>query len=159
MAREAGYPTLIFAHREVVLRPEWSLSSSPLLFDDSIERETSDAVADQFGNQIDEFSQDWRRPARGEHIFLGHSLQESIEDDFLTAQGMLARITGLPVEVGGLVAGEEVQGDIVKLIRDASLCVIDITNMTHENLPPKIDFALNSCIEAGIALEATKRSI
>jgi hypothetical protein len=155
MALTAGYPTLIFAHRDVKLRPEWSLPSS-IPFDDSIEQANDKVVSDQFSNDIDEFAQEWRKPVRGEHIFLGHSLEESIQDDFQTARGMLGRITGLPVEVGGLVAGRDVQSDIVQLIRDASLCVIDITNMTYENLPPKINFALNSCIEAGIALGSEK---
>jgi len=151
MAREAGYPTLIFAHRDVVIKPEWSLPN-PVLFDDRIAGDTPDHVFTAFGNKIEEFTEQWAKPRGGEHIFLGHSLEESVEGDFQMAREMLGRITGLPVEIGGLVGGGSVQADIVRLIGDASLCVIDITNVAYENLPPKVNFALNSCIEAGIAL-------
>jgi hypothetical protein len=150
VARDAGLPTLVFAHRDVALRPEWLLSD-PLVYDLDVEKQEAEEVADLFGNRIDDFVQSWK-PGRGEHIFLGHSLEESIDDKFLTSRGMLARITGLPVKVGGLVVGREAQSEIVRLIREAGLCIIDITNNTYKDLPPKIDFALNSCIEAGIAL-------
>jgi hypothetical protein len=154
-ARDIGVPVLVFAHRDIALRPEWSLPD-PLVFDPAMHSRADSDVADQYLNRIEEFVQSWRTPVRGEHIFLGHSLEESIDDKFQTARGMLGRITGLPVEVGGLVTGQEAQAEIIHLIREAGLCIIDITNMTYPDLPPKIDFALNSCIEAGIALGSDK---
>jgi TIR domain len=154
-AKRAGLPLLVFAHKDVAIQPEWGLPA-PVTFDDAIDRETPASISDRFGEDIEDLVQAWRQPAKGEHIFLGHSLEESMEDSFLTARTMLARITGLPVVVGGLVNGADAQGEIVRLIRGAGVCVIDITNLTYENLPAKIDFALNSSIEAGIALGAER---
>jgi hypothetical protein len=154
-ARDAGMPILPFIHRDVTVRPEWSLPE-PLVFDDAVGKQKAGELAELFGNRIEDFAQSWRKAKRGEHIFLGHSLEENIDDNFLTARGMLSRITGLPVEVGGLVGGFEAQSEIVRLVQEAGLCIIDITNLTYENLPAKIDFALNSCIEAGIALGCNK---
>lgn len=155
MARDAGLPVLAFVHHEVKLQPEWALADV-LAFDGSIEDRKDHEVAETFGNAIERFMDSWRTPPRGEHIFLGHSLEQSIDDKFSTAQGMLARMVGLPVKVGSLVTAQDVQGEIVRLIRDAALCIIDITNLTYPNLPAKMDFALNSCIEAGIALGCDK---
>ncbi len=155
LARDVGLPVLIFTHRDVIPSAEWS-QTNPLVFDDGIERQKSEDVAELFANRIEDFVQSWQKPRHGEHIFLGHSLEETIEDNFLTAQGMLARLTGLPVVVGGLVAGMDAQGEIARLVREASLCIIDISNVTYQNLPAKIDFALNSCIEAGIAIGSEK---
>ena len=122
------------------------------MFDDAIDGREVQDVSEVFGAQIEGLVQAWGKPKLGDHIFLGHSLDEAVGDDFLTARGMLSRITGLPVEVGGLVSGPEAQNEIIRLIREAALCVIDISNMTYVNLPSKINFALNSSIEAGIAL-------
>jgi TIR domain-containing protein len=154
-ARAAGLPILAFVHKDVVLRPEWSLSDAAA-FDRSIEEQDGNQVIDTFGNSIEEFARAWKKPARGEHVFLGHSLEESIDDSFQMPRRLLSRITGLPVEVGGLVGGTDAQSEIIRLIREAELCVIDITNLTYKDLPDKINYALNSCIEAGIALGCSK---
>jgi hypothetical protein len=154
-ARAAALPVLVFAQRDVVLRPEWSLSDA-IQFDGDIESRSDEDLAELFGNRIEEFARSLKKAPRGEHVFLGHSLEESIDDSFLMARRLLSRLTGLPVEVGGLVTGSDAQSEIVGLIRDAELCVIDITNLTYKNLPEKINFALNSCIEAGIALGCNK---
>ncbi len=154
MARDAGLPVLVFSHADVVMAS--APPPPPLLFDADIEKKKGGEIVDAFGNEMDNFVQSLRPTSRGEHVFLGHSLEASIDDKFLAARGMLSRITGLPVKVGGLVAGLEAQSEIVRLIRESGLCIIDITNLTHENIPPKIDFAMNSCIEAGIALGSGK---
>lgn len=151
MARGAGLPVLAFVHRDVVLKPEWSLADAQR-FDDGLETRPDLEVDELFNLAIEQFAQAWRTPPRGEHVFLGHSLDRTIDDQFATAKTMLSRITGLPVRVGGLVSGQDVQGEIVRLIREAAFCIIDITNLTHPGLPDKINFALNSCIEAGVAL-------
>jgi hypothetical protein len=155
MAQDAGLPTLVLSHKDVVAKPEWSIAA-PLIFDNGIEKQRATEVAEMFGNGIEDFVRRWPATSRGEHIFLGHSLEASINDRFLTARGMLSRIAGLPIKVGGLVGGLEAQSEIIRLIREAALCIIDITNLTYEGLPPKIDFALNSSIEAGIALGAER---
>jgi hypothetical protein len=153
-ARSAGLPVLIFAHKDVVLRPDWS-SSDVIQFDSDLDQLEKSRTVDKFANEIEEFARQWKKPP-GEHVFLGHSLEESIKDEFQMPRRLLSRLTGLPVEVGGLVSGSDAQSEIVRLIQDAELCVIDITNMTYKDLPAKIDFALNSCIEAGIALGSNK---
>jgi hypothetical protein len=147
LARELGLPVLAFCQEEVTATPPEVIV---LRYGDpsAIER-----AADTFGNAIENFVSALR-PQRGEHIFLGHSLERSIDDNFRAATLMLSRQTGLPVRVGGQVTGQDAQGEIIELIRTASLCIIDITNLTYEGLPAKIDFALNSSIEAGIALGA-----
>lgn len=155
MARELQIPVLAFAHRDVVLQPDWA-PADVMQFDNGIDTQAEDAVVAQYGNRIETFSQCQREGLRQGHVFLGHSLEESIDDKFLTARGMLSRIVGLPVKVGGLVGGQEAQSEILRLIRQAALCIIDISNQTYPNLPPRIDFALNSCIEAGVALGSEK---
>ena len=151
LARRFGIPVLIFAHNEVKLPAEWA-DLDPIVFDDTLEKESASSIAERFANPIELFAQNWRRPPHGGYIFLGHSLETSISTQFRLARGMLSRVTGLPVEVGGLVSGQEAQPEIVNLIRGADLCVVDLTNSVYPNLPEKIDFALNSSIEAGIAL-------
>jgi hypothetical protein len=155
MAMQAGLPVLVFAHKDIALKPEWALPS-PEIFDDATGAAEPTAVFDRFSDAIEGLVQAWRKPLRGEHIFLGHSLDASMEDNFLTARTMLGRITGSPVVVGGLVVGSDAQSDIIRLIREARVCIIDLTNQAYENLPEKIDFALNSSIEAGIALGAER---
>lgn len=155
MARMVGIPILVFSHRDITPRPEWSLPDA-LPFDNGIEHLPIDEIVTLYGSRIEEFTQSWHNAMHGDHVFLGHSLEQSIDDKFLTARGMLSRITGLPIRVGGLVDGLEAQSEITRLIRESGLCIIDITNQTYENLPPRIDFALNSCIEAGVALGCGK---
>ena len=152
MARQCGLPTLLFAHRNVTVCPD----PSPLLFDDATAKQKAAELTGTFGSGIEDFVQAWPARALGEHIFLGYSLHESIKDRFNTAQAMLSRIAGLPLKVGGLVGGMEAQKEIVRLICESGLCIIDITNQTYPELPAKIDFALNSCIEAGIALGSNR---
>jgi hypothetical protein len=154
-AIEIGLPVLVFADRDVIVRPQWSLSDV-VFFDSTIGKAKDAEIVAAFGNRIEDFVRSWRKPSHGEHIFLGHSLNESINDKFLSAHAMLSHLTGLPLKVGGLVAGRDVQSDIVGLIRAAELCIVDITNSSHPDLPPKIDFGLNSSIEAGIALGADR---
>jgi hypothetical protein len=154
-AREMGLPVLVFAEQGVAIPLEWALPN-PVEFDSGILKLPSDEVGEMFGTRIEEFVQLWKKPARGEHIFLGHSLEESIGDNFQMAGRLLSRITGLAVKVGGLVAGADAQNEIIQLIQDAELCVIDISNVEYKDLPDKIDFAFNSCIEAGIALGCSK---
>jgi len=113
-------------------------------------------IPGKYGNQIEDFSQEWKKPSKGEHVFLGHSLETTINDSYSALRRMVSRITGLPVESGGLVTGHEAQSEIVRQIRDAEVCIIDLTNSSHQGLPEKINFALNSCIEAGIALGTGK---
>jgi TIR domain len=153
-ALNAGLPVLIFAHKDVVLRPDWS-SAEVVSFDSELDQLEKSRTVEKFANEIEGFAHQWTKP-RGEHVFLGHSLEESIKDEFQMPRRLLSRLTGLPVEVGGLVSGSDAQSEIVRLIQDAELCVIDITNLTYKDLHPKIDFALNSCIEAGIALGCNK---
>lgn len=159
LAQEIGLPILIFSQHGIDLRADWELSDVAI-FENQISAMTADELIEQFGSHIEKFEQSWKTPVGGEHVFLGHPLEESVDDDFLMIRRMLSRITGLPVVVGGLVreseAGSEVQSEIVRLIQAAAMCVVDITNATYKNLPDKIDFAFNSSIEAGIALGANK---
>lgn len=69
---------------------------------------------------------------------------------------MISRVAGLPLVVGRMADGLDVPQSIVNDISRADFCLFDITNKEYQNLPAKIDFALNSCIEAGIALGARK---
>jgi hypothetical protein len=154
-ARRLGLPVLVFAHREVVLKPEWDLEA-PVVFGEELLSEEPIDVADRFGAEIETLVQAWLSPQGGEHIFLGHSLQQTTADAFRGAHHMLSRVTGLPLEVGSMVSGSDAQAEIVRLIRHAGLCIVDISNTSYENLPAKIDFALNSSVEAGIALGADK---
>jgi hypothetical protein len=149
MARDLGLPVLVFAHADVATLPP---GPDPLRFGDDPAAIRSNW--EDYANPIEDFVTSIGEARAGEHIFLGHSLEESIDDNFRTASQMLSRLTGLPIRVGGLVTGQDAQHEIVSLIRSAGLCIIDISNRTYENLPEKIDFALNSSIEAGIALGA-----
>jgi hypothetical protein len=155
IARELNLPCLIFAEKGIVQKPEWKLDDA-IVYEGDIAKMASHAVAAMFSGQIDELAQSWKKPTQGEHVFLGHSLESSISDSFSALRRMMGRLTGLPVESGGLVTGLESQSEIIRLIRNAEFCVIDITNSVYQGLPDKIDFALNSCIEAGIALGAGK---
>ncbi len=155
LAREIGLPLIIFAQSGITARPDWP-SANVVFYDDSVGSLDGDSLERLFGDRIEEFAYGWRTPTRGEHIFLGHSLEESIEDRFSMLRRMMSRTTGLPVETGGLVFGTEAQAEITRLIRDAEFCIIDITNKGYPDLPEKIDFALNSCIEAGIAMGTGK---
>ena len=72
---------------------------------------------------------------RANDIFLSHSSRDKL--DFVDGlYQWLTKKAGLRVRY------------------DPGLCIIDITNLTYPDLPPKIDFALNSCIEAGVASHA-----
>lgn len=153
MARDLGLPIIAFTHSDVERANIPSFAES-VVFDANIVSLDVHQVEDLYSEPLAEFAAQWRKPKRGEHVFLGHSLEESIGDRFAMLKRMLSRVTGLPVVTGGLVGGEEAPTEIVKLIQDAELSIIDITNKVHPNLPDKINFALNSCIEAGIALGA-----
>jgi TIR domain len=156
-ARDLNLPCLIFAEKGIAPKPEWNIDDC-ILFDGDLPKMTPQEVTSMFGGQIEELAQAWKKPNRGEHAFLGHSLEESISDNFSALRRMISRLTGLPVESGGLVTGQEAQSEIIRLIRDAEFCIIDITNSVYDDLPAKIDFALNSCIEAGIALGTGKEN-
>ncbi|MEQ1711104.1 MAG: toll/interleukin-1 receptor domain-containing protein [Hyphomicrobium sp.] len=153
IARELGLPVILFTHSDVDRASAPALANS-LIYDAGIVSLDVHQIDDMYSEPLAAFSTQWRKPKRGEHVFLGHSLEESIGDRFAMLKRMLSRVTGLPVVTGGLVGGEEAPTEIVRLIQDAELCIIDITNKVHPNLPEKIDFALNSCIEAGVALGA-----
>lgn len=155
MARELGLPVLAFVQDGVVPRPEWFLDRA-IAFDGSIAERPVEEASDMLAEPIESFVQSWKKPGSGEHVFVGHSLEDSIHEDFTAARRMLSRLTGLPVETGGLVTGSDAQRRIVQLIGEAEMCIIDITNSTYQGLPEKIDFAMNSCIEAGIAIGADK---
>lgn len=155
IARDLGLPCVVFVEKDVVLKPEWEIDDF-VWFDGDLGKMPSPAVTALFGNRIEDLAQAWKKPKRGEHAFLGHSLEASISDSFSALRRMISRLTGLPVESGGLVTGLEAQSEIIRLIRDAEFCIVDITNSIYDGLPAKIDFALNSCIEAGIALGASK---
>ncbi len=155
MALKMGLPVLAFVQKGVVLRFEWGLDAA-VTFDGNLADMPVETAADMFAEHIERFAQAWKRPASGEHMFVGHSLEGSIHEDFTAARRMLARIAGLPVETGGLVTGSDAQHRIAQLIGEAEMCIIDITNSTYQGLPDKINFAMNSCIEAGIAIGAEK---
>jgi len=153
-ARALGLPTLVFAHESVALKQG---TESAIRYDDRIAAVDEGELDVRFGEHIETLAFGWKKPARGEHVFLGHSLEESVKNRFAMLRRMISRLTGLPIETGGEVkGGDEAPPEIVRLIRDAELCIIDITNTTHPGLPEKIDFALNSCIEAGIAMGTGK---
>jgi hypothetical protein len=152
-AHELGLPVIAFTHSDVARANIPALAES-VIYDANITSLDVHQVEDLYSEPLAEFTAQWRKPKRGEHVFLGHSLEESIGDRFAMLRRMLSRVTGLPVVTGGLVGGEEAPTEIVRLIQDAELSIIDITNKAHQNLPEKVDFALNSCIEAGIALGA-----
>ncbi len=153
VARELGLPVIAFIHSDVE-RVNIPAVTEAVVFDDSVVSLDVHKVEDLFSEPLATFTTQWRKPNRGEHLFLGHSLEESIGDRFAMLKRMLSRVTGLSVVTGGFVSGEEAPTEIVKLIQNAEICIMDITNKAHPNLPEKINFALNSCIEAGIALGA-----
>jgi hypothetical protein len=154
-ARDLSLPCLVFAEQGIAQKPEWKIDDC-IHFDGDLSKMASAAVTAMFGGHIEDLAQAWKKPRRGEHAFIGHSLEESISDSVTSLRRMISRLTGLPVESGGLVTGLEAQSEIIRLIRDAEFCIVDITNSVYDNLPANIDFALNSCIEAGIALGAGK---
>lgn len=152
-AQELELPVIAFIHSDVD-RAGIPAVTEAVVFDDEIVALDFHQIEDHFSDHLERFTANWRKPNRGEHVFLGHSLEESIGDRFAMLRRMLSRVTGLPVVTGGYVSGEEAPTEIVKLIQDAEFCIIDITNKAYADLPEKINFALNSCIEAGIALGA-----
>jgi len=153
-ARALGLPTLVFAHEGVTSNS--GPAETAIAYGDSLATTDDRELDDRYGEPIENFVFGWKKPARGEHVFLGHSLEESVNDRFSMLRRMISRLTGLPVESGGLVAGSDAPSAIARLIRDAELCIIDITNTAHPGVPEKMDFALNSCIEAGIAMGTGK---
>lgn len=153
IARQLGLPALVFAHSDVE-PAHIPAASDVIVYNSDILALDANQVEDLYAERIAAFAAQWRKPKRGEHVFLGHSLEESIGNRFSSLRRMLSRVTGLPVVTGGTVGGDEAPAEIVRLIQDAELSIIDISNKVYPNLPEKIDFALNSCIEAGIALGA-----
>jgi TIR domain len=155
MAKSLRIPMLSFVHEEISIQPDWSLGDVAR-FGEDVSNLSIDDLEDRFGHLLALFVQSWRKPGRGEHVFRGHTLERTVDDRFQLVTGMLSQICGLPVISGGQVGGADAQNEIVRLIREAEICIIDITNSTYPDLPEKINFALNSCIEAGIALGAAK---
>lgn len=153
IARQLGLPVLVFAHSDVE-PAHIPAGSDVIVYNSDILALDANQVEDLYAERLASFAAQWRKPKRGEHVFLGHSLEESIGNRFSSLRRMLSRVTGLPVVTGGTVDADETPAEIVRLIQDAELSIIDITNKRYPNLPEKIDFALNSCIEAGIALGA-----
>lgn len=153
MANDMGIPVLAFIEDGVDPRPSWE-HADVVGYDAAVASWSADELADTFGPGIETFAGRLKKSRAGEHVFLGHSLEQTIDDRFMTVRRMLARITGLPVLTGGEVSGIDAQAEIVRLISESELSVIDITNLSHPGVPEKINFGLNSCIEAGIALGA-----
>jgi hypothetical protein len=153
VALDARLPVLVFAHQLVVAQPSWPKADLAWFGDDVATRDAQD-LADAFAENIERLAQEWRKPVRGEHLFLGHALDDAVEDSYQTAQIMLSRTTGLQVEVGGLVRGPDAQQEIARLIREANLCIFDLSKV--DSPTPGTDFAMNSSIEAGIAIGAGK---
>lgn len=154
VARDLGIPVLAFAHADVVI--DAALRIDAVRFDDSVGTETATIVGERYSGRFEDLTELWKKPGGGEHVFFGHSLEASVGDSFMTIRRMLSRLTGLPVVVGGEVVARDAQEEIVRLIRESELSVIDITNVAHPGIPDKIDFGLNSCIEAGIALGSNR---
>lgn len=157
LARELKLPILVFYQDGLTPRPEWE-DGSVVGYNERISSLSDTELEDLFADRIERFANAWIKPKRGEHVFLGHSLEESINDRFSTLRRMISRMTGLPVVSGGLVTGSDAQVEIARLIDDAEFCIIDITNNSKIELPERVNFALNSCIEAGIAIGAGKGS-
>lgn len=140
----------ILALLEPGVKPDagWGFPSWPL--DPEQNPEWESQVADKF----EELSLNAKQPTDGLHIFVGHS--HSVEGKYRKYSRMVSRVAGLPIVVGRMVDGLDVPQEIVRDISRADFCLFDITNREYENLPAKVDFALNSCIEAGIAIGARK---
>lgn len=143
-ARAAAIPVLAFAEPGVALPPSVGFDARPAPAD----------PAHGWGADLEDLALDWKDPGSGQHVFIGHS--HAVEGKFAALRDMIARVSGLPVVIGRMVDGLDVPKEIVRDIQRAEFCLFDITNKDYPNLPAKIDFALNSCIEAGIAMGAGK---
>jgi hypothetical protein len=155
LANALGLASLLFRDERVLLNDSILENAHPIPA--KLASYSTGQIADELDHLLSEYLARLKPVRRGRHVFVGHSLEESIEGMFATTKRMLSRLSGLPVKGGALVAGAEPQGEIVRAISEAEFALIDITNTTYPNLPEKIDFALNSCIEAGIALGAGTR--
>jgi len=149
-AQHMGLPCLAIADKRVSIDPSWPFPS--LSAPDSAAR---GALQDAYSEKLEDLSLAWRTPPAGQHVFVGSS--DSSHRVLAPAHRMISRLTGLPVVVGRLVEGVDVPVEIAQKIRDAEFCIIDITNGNYKDIPDKINFALNSCIEAGIAMGAGRQ--
>lgn len=148
IATRLGLPAVVFADERVRIDPEWRFAVT------SVAPELSDAkaFASRYAGVLDNLSADWRKPPSGQHVFIGHS---EVGTALKPMHRMIARLTSLPVIDGRAIEGADVPGDIVQRIRDSAFSIIDITNPhPHPDAPPKVNFALNSSIEGGIAMGA-----
>jgi hypothetical protein len=99
---------------------------------------------------IFEFQEDVaRRPAIPVHCFMGHSFDEAERSTWDLARRSMEIVSGLRCISGVEIKGN-VQAEIVTRIRDATFCIFDISDDADGKT------ALNSAIEAGIALGAGK---
>lgn len=120
----------------------------------SVDAEYNPEWESQVMDKFEELSLNTMQPIDGLHVFIGHS--HSVEGKYRKFSRMISRVAGLPIVVGRMVDGLDVPQSIVRDISRAEFCLFDITNKEYQNLPAKIDFALNTCIEAGIAIGAKK---
>ncbi|WP_395648038.1 toll/interleukin-1 receptor domain-containing protein [Terricaulis sp.] len=151
-ARAAGKPTLVFAQPDVKVAPDWGFE--PLMLAPDIMERGREGVEDAFDAEIAAFVNGLKDTQIGGHVFIGHSFAESAKESFAHVQRLTSRLAGLPVRVGAWLTGQGAQQKIIENIQTAEFCLIDITSSPEVELPPKYDYGLNSCIEAGIALGA-----
>jgi hypothetical protein len=149
-ARDHGLPFLVFSAPEVTIDPRWDFP----VFQLSPELVSKAAFKKKFAAQLEALEADWRDPPLGKHVFVGHSDAGKV---LKPMNRMISRLTGLPVVYGRTIQSDDVPVEIVKSIREAEFCIIDITNpYPNPNAPPKVNYALNSSIEVGIAMGAGK---
>lgn len=141
VSRELGMPSLIVADKDI------DLSRTPLLDPSQVfKMDLSSPDISGLAAALEELVENAVEPVAGSHCFLGHSFRDETVAYWPTAKRALQVATGLPCISGDEVPGGDVQAQIVKRIKEAELCIFDIS-----------DDRLNSCIEAGIALGSGAR--
>jgi hypothetical protein len=154
LALAAGKPALVFAQPGVPKQEDWEFDVLPLTAE-MVER-GREAIEDVYDEKVAQFAGALAPSDVGQHVFIGHSFSESAKELFVPAQRLVCRLVGLPVKVGAWLTGRGAQQKIVEHIRAAEFCLVDITNSGQAELPKKMDYGLNSCIEAGVAIGAER---
>jgi hypothetical protein len=123
------------------LVPQAASAASVEIADADLEREDALRAAGQ------DFVESLRAPAEPAYCFLGHVYRKERALTYRLAGQCVEAVAGMPCHIADDMYGDTMQPRIVDMIGAATYAIFDISD---DNAEP----ALNTCIEAGIALGA-----
>jgi hypothetical protein len=141
--QEVGLPCLIVADPSVKLPPDLE----PITIRILAEEVGQGSVAEKaLMGGFDRIEEEWLKPRQPHYVFLATRFGSGNAERNRVLRQVIQRVTGMQCIMGDDIREGQIQQVIIDFVRRAFFVIADIS---EENL--------NSCIEAGVALGATRR--